>query len=261
MRLRRPAPPPLASACALFLDADGTLLELAATPDQVQMPPFLPGLLLETAALLSGALAVVSGRSRAQLALLFGEATCHLVGQHGLDTEDGLAPGVAVADTTALVAKANRIALRFPGALVEDKTIAVALHWRGNTDAEAHFVRFAHDEVRALPGYQVQAGHRVVELRPSGGKGDAVSRLMETPAFRGRQPVFVGDDSTDEAGFQAVQCRGGIGIVVGERRESAARFALPDVASVIAWLRAAHLSHDTASTRTELATMPGPRPT
>lgn len=244
MRTQRPPPPPLGPDCALFLDADGTLLEIASTPDQVRVPPLLPALLRDTASFLSGALAVVSGRSRDQLVHLFGATTCHLVGQHGLDTEHGLAPGVRVADTAALVEKAKRLASQFPGALIEDKTISVALHWRGNADAEAHFVRFAHEEVGALPGYQVQDGHRVIELRPRGGKGDAVRRLLDTHEFRGRRAIFVGDDITDEAGFQAVQSRDGMGILVGDRQESAARCALPDVISVIAWLRAARPPRD-----------------
>lgn len=221
---------------ALFLDADGTLLELAPTPDEVIIPGTLLPQLRAMRVALSGALAIVSGRSLAQLHELFPGAPCMLVGQHGLECDAWPSPFDTTVDHGVLLASARNVSDRFPGVVVEDKGAGIALHWRRNPGAEHALRQLARDYVDTLDGYMVQPGKMVVEVRPQGGKRDALRYLMDRMPWRGRYPVFVGDDLTDESGFVEASRRGGIGILVGEDRASAATHRLDDVESVHAWL-------------------------
>jgi trehalose 6-phosphate phosphatase len=123
-----------------------------------------------------------------------------------------------------------------PGALVEIKSYSVALHYRQapsiGAPAQAIAARLAAEHELSL-----ECGKMVVELRVAGGdKGVAVRRLMARPPMAGTLPLFLGDDLTDEAGFEAARALGGMGILVGEPRSTAAEFGLPDVAAARAWL-------------------------
>ncbi|HET6434950.1 MAG TPA: trehalose-phosphatase, partial [Xanthomonadaceae bacterium] len=96
---------------------------------------------------------------------------------------------------------------------------------------------FAEAALPRLPGYRLQHGDHVVELRPAAGdKGEAILAMLDEPPFRGRTPVFAGDDVTDEAGFAVVNARHGLSVLVGAREPSAAHYALPDPGAVRAWL-------------------------
>ncbi len=142
-----------------------------------------------------------------------------------------------------VLATARELAAKFPGALVEDKGITIALHWRNAPAAEEPLHEFASSALIELPGYRLQPGHDVIELRPDGHhKGDAIAAQLTTLPFRGRTPVFIGDDLTDEHGFDLVNARHGITVLVGERRSTAATFGLHDPAAVRAWLHEAALS-------------------
>ncbi|HZH43461.1 MAG TPA: trehalose-phosphatase [Lysobacter sp.] len=231
-----PAPPPLTDGCALFLDVDGSLLEFAPTPDRVQVPTALLGVLERVHRRLGGALALVSGRSLAQLDRLFAPLRLPAAGLHGLELRDAPAPP-RPPQLGTVRERLEAVARRFPGALVEDKRVALALHWRAAPQA-AEALRAAADEaVGALPGYRLQHGDHVVELRPHGAdKGSAVQQLLAQPPFRGRHPVFVGDDITDEDGFRVMRERDGVAVLVGERRPTAATHALTHPAAVRAWL-------------------------
>lgn len=236
----RPRPPRLADDWALFLDVDGCLLELADAPDAVTVPPPLPDLLDRLAQRLDGALALVSGRALASLDSLFAPLQLTAAGLHGLERRSPSATVPAPPRTAALEAvhgEARTIADGFPGALVEDKGSAIGLHWRRAPHAAESLRAFAEAALPRLPGYRLQHGDHVVELRPADGdKGVAIRALMDEPPFRGRVPVFAGDDVTDESGFAVVNALGGVSVLVGNRAPSAAHFGLRDPAEVRAWL-------------------------
>lgn len=239
------APPPPADDWALFLDVDGCLLDLADAPDAVVVPPGLRERLEALHARLDGALALVSGRTIAALDGLFAPSRFNAVGMHGVERRH---PGVAVpgakapATFGALRTAAEKLAAVYAGALVEDKGAALALHWRRAPDAEPALLAFATHALGQLPGYRLQHGKQVVELYPGspGGdsvdKGAAIAGLLEDAPFRGRVPVFAGDDLTDESGFGVVNARDGISVLVGDRTPTAARRRLRDPAAVRAWL-------------------------
>jgi trehalose 6-phosphate phosphatase len=233
-----PSPPLVAPDWALFLDVDGTLLDFADTPGGVRVPAQLPATLAALHRHLDGALALVSGRALAQLDALFAPLVLPAAGLHGLELRNsGLHAHPRPVALDGVLAAARGLAAKYPGALIEDKGIALALHWRAAPAAEEPLHEFASSALIELPGYHLQPGNGVVELRPDGRhKGEAVLALLASPPFQGRRPVFVGDDITDENGFAAVACHGGFGVLVGQRQPSAARYALHDPSQVLAWL-------------------------
>ena len=236
-----PPPPALDDRCALFLDVDGTLLDFAPHPDAARVPDGLREVLAALHRRLDGALALVSGRPVAGLDTLFHPLRLPAAGLHGLELrsgEDGTrAPPVPDA-LTEVLDRARAFAAPRTGTVVEDKGSAVALHWRAAPEHADEMRGFAEAAVERLPGYRLQHGNQVAELRPEGAdKGDAIATLAGEPPFRGRTPVFVGDDLTDEHGFEVVNERGGTSVLVGDRQPSAARYRLADTAAVLAWLR------------------------
>lgn len=236
----RPRPPVLHADCALFLDVDGSLIDFASRPDRVIVPDALRVRLHALNASLDGALALVSGRAVRTIDALFAPLRLTVAGLHGheLRTREGLQrQAEAPAIMSSIVADAAALCRRHAGTLVEDKGASIALHWRNAPAAEFPLRAFADDALARLPGYRLQPGHCVIELLPAGrDKGSAIASLLEHAPFRGRQPVFVGDDLTDEPGFREVNARGGTSVLVGTRVDSAARYSLSDPASVRAWL-------------------------
>lgn len=239
---KRPRPPSPADNWALFLDVDGCLLDLADEPGAVSVPPRLRTALRSLASRLDGALALVSGRPLSGVDALFAPLELPGAGLHGLEWRNGGArsgPPARPASLDAVRAEAQAIAARFPGALVEDKEIAIGLHWRRAPEAMHALRAFAEAAVPRLPGYRLQHGHQVVELRPaSGDKGTAIATLLAEAPFRGRMPVFAGDDITDESGFAVVNAHGGLSVLVGAREPSAAHYALRSPNAVRRWLAA-----------------------
>lgn len=222
---------------ALFLDVDGVLLDFADQPDAVVVAD---ALIQRLQALQGGALALVSGRSISALDALFAPLRLPCAGLHGLErrhrgdvqraqTAPGALDGVRDA--------ARAIVARHPGALCEDKGAALALHWRAANAAGPELQALAEHALAELPGYHLQPGNQVVELKPDGAdKGSAIAAFLQEPPFAGRVPTFLGDDLTDEHGFDVVNRQHGHSILVGNREPSAARFALADVAAVHRWL-------------------------
>jgi trehalose 6-phosphate phosphatase len=241
----RQRPPALADDWALFLDVDGCLLDFAATPEAVVVPAGLTDTIAALAERLHGAVALVSGRALSMLDKLFPALRqMPAAGLHGLELRRPGAVAKAAPSAPAALQRvrieAEAIGQEWPGTWVEAKGPNLALHWRSAPAAVHAFHAFASAALPRLPGYRLQGGDHVLEFRPDNhlDKGEAIRVLMEEPPFRGRLPVFVGDDRTDEHGFDVVNARDGYSVLVGVRDDSAARYALPDPASVRAWLRA-----------------------
>ena len=220
---------------ALLLDMDGTLIDLAATPDAVVVPPGLTATLARLRDSLGGALAIVSGRPVDTIDRLLGDAPGAVAGEHGgaIRHRTGEAierPDLPSAPESWLQA-AEAAVSRYPGALLERKARGFALHFRQAQAAGDEFHALLAGLVNSRPGFELHPAHMLWEVRPLGAdKGRAVAALMQRPPFTGRLPVFIGDDVTDEDGMREARKHGGAGFRVD------AVFRDPD--GVRAWLRA-----------------------
>ncbi|WP_294016110.1 trehalose-phosphatase [Sphingomonas sp.] len=233
------APPPahLADGASLFLDFDGTLVEIAPRPDAVAADARLRTLISNLSKRFDSRVAIVSGRGAAEIDALFGGLDCPIAGSHGAELR-----GVAHAEMPARPAALDDVAARFhalaemlPGLVVEIKPLGVGLHYRGVPAAEAEARALAED-LAASTGLTLQRGKMVFELRAPGDKGRAIAALMGAMPFSGSRPVFLGDDLTDEPGFATVARLGGAGVLVGPVRATEAAYRLPDVTSALRWL-------------------------
>ncbi|HSW34794.1 MAG TPA: trehalose-phosphatase [Steroidobacteraceae bacterium] len=236
----RDAPAPQTRWC-LFLDVDGTLLEIAPTPDAVRVEESLTKLLILVRDALDGAVALISGRSLGQLDELFAPERWPAAGLHGLERRGAderiqYAGPHAPALADARVALAD-LARRSPGALVEDKGRSLALHYRAVPELEPSLRREIHEIAKRLGDeYHVLEGNRVFEVKPTAAtKADAIRAFLAEPPFAGRRPMFIGDDITDLDGFAAVERAGGISVAVGDRVQAQSRVASPrDVRALLA---------------------------
>lgn len=234
-----PSLPSFDSAWAVFLDVDGTLLDLAERPEKVELRP---GLIRTLEALRRVVpVALISGRRIADLYRLFAPLRLPTAGQHGAERcgADGQAHRTVVAETALARARAHLLAWAHdhPGILLEDKGLTLALHYRGAPHLEAEAARVLRETLQWLgDGFMFGSGSMVYEIRPRGSdKGRAITEFMHEPPFAGRVPVFVGDDITDEDGFAVVNRLGGHSIKVGAG-PTAARWRLADVIQVLTWL-------------------------
>ncbi len=233
-----PLPQPDAG-CALFFDFDGTLTDLASTPDRVRVVDGLPDLLARLAAPLAGAVAIVSGRP-------IGEIDAHLqplklpaAGVHGTERRgaDGRWRRLAVPDLAPAVAVLQPLCERQPALRLERKPGALALHFRQAPQLEGECLAAMHAAQRRVDGMGLQRGKMVVELKPrQASKGHAVRAFLNEPPFRHRRPWFFGDDVTDEAAFEAVLALGGVAVKVGDG-DTLAPHRLPDPAALHGWLQ------------------------
>ncbi len=239
------APPPLLSVAgdagrwALFLDFDGTLVELASTPEAIVVPSRLPALLQALSSRFSGALALVTGRSLCNLDRHLGMAF-PAAGQHGAQwrfAPDQLPRERHEPALEAVRRRVHELTKAWPGLVVEDKGATLAVHYRAVPEAGLPVRAALEDFARASAGaLEVIAGKSVCEIRPAGAdKGAALETFLSTPPFAGRLPLMLGDDVTDEAGFAAALRAGGAAIKVGEG-ESLAPWRLPAPSSVRSWL-------------------------
>ncbi len=233
-----PAPrPPLPSSTdewALFLDVDGTLLEIAPTPESVIVRDDTIAILERVAHAAGGAVALVSGRPIRQLDQLFGPLSIAAAGLHGLEWRSAGGAfhdaDVAPPDLAPVRKTLEEFQDRHPGVRVEDKGMTVALHYRLAPDCEAEAKRFVGEVARDLgERFHVLAGKMVLEIK---------SIDAHKEPFAGRVPVFVGDDVTDEEAFDAVNRHGGYSIRVGplEDATTEARWRLESVSQVHSWL-------------------------
>jgi trehalose 6-phosphate phosphatase len=231
-----------AGGWALFLDVDGTLLEIAETPQSVHVPPTLRQLLVSLSLRLDGALALVSGRTLNDLDHLFAPLRFCAAGVHGWERRQVTGcvsrPQLDPRSLDCARDHLRRFAKRYPGLIVEDKGHALAVHFRRHPHLSAEVRDAVNAACRQLGGaFAVQAGKCVFEIRPEGcTKGTAVSAFMQEPPFSNRLPIYIGDDLTDEDAFAMVNAVGGISIKVGEHQRTLAQHCLPGVPQVLRWL-------------------------
>lgn len=200
---------------ALFLDVDGTLLDLAERPDGVVTPAGLVATLKKTERKLAGALALISGRAIDDLDRLFEPLRLRASGVHGAEMR--FDPGGPATSTPApmelpqsLFKALTRAVEAFPGVIVENKRFSISVHYRLAPAAERPLRETVMRLIDSCPAVEVMNAHYALELKTPGfDKGGAIAAFLSTPAFRGRTPVFVGDDATDESGFAVVAARGG----------------------------------------------------
>lgn len=206
---------------ALFLDLDGTLLDIAAAPDKVVTPSRLTDALARVGGALGGALAVVSGRRLDEIDRLLSPLRVAVAAEHGalVRLPSGEVHGVAATrcPPPEWIEQLRDATRSWNGILVEEKIYSVALHYRLAPDRRSAVRQLAMSLVRTAPDrFELLAAKEAFEIRPKGiTKGQAVELLMNHEPFRARQPVFVGDDVTDEDGMEVAVRLGGLGFNVG----------------------------------------------
>jgi trehalose 6-phosphate phosphatase len=240
-------PPPSLEWC-LFLDVDGTLIELTDSPFKTHADAELKALLGEVAERLGGAVALVSGRSIEYLDALFAPLRLPAAGLHGVERRkaSGAMHGASFVDSQLDPARAalNALVEAHPGTLLEDKGRTVAVHFRMAPECEST----VRDTViaaasRLNSNYHIQEGNMMLEIKPRGfSKASAVKAFMQEPPFSGRKPVVVGDDLTDQDAFKAVEHQGGLSIAVGDRVHG--QYRVENAAAVRAWLQEIAALHD-----------------
>lgn len=236
------APGAFSATWALFLDVDGTLVDIADRPDAIVVDAALKELLRGVYRATSGALALISGRPVRDIDRFFAPLRLPMAGQHGAERRS--ADGTMHFHTPLLERlheagdSLSRFAAQYPGLIFESKGMSIALHYRLAPQLrEAAQAQVRDLAARLRPEYELQEGKQVLELKPSGrDKGTAIEEFMHEPPFAGRMPVFVGDDLTDEFGFACVNRLGGHTVKVGPGA-SVATWRIADASAVRHWLR------------------------
>lgn len=233
--------PPLPQHWALFLDIDGTLLPIAETPQSVRVDADLFSLMRRLFQASKGAMALISGRTIAEIDRLFAPLRFPVGGQHGLERRDsqGNRHRHPLPEKGLSLIRTRLAALQseYPNVMLEDKGETLAIHFRQAQDCAKLVEQTAYAFLSHLgDGWTVQPGKMVFEIKPRGkNKGSAIADFMAEPPFQGRTPIFIGDDATDEYGFTLVNELGGISIKVGEGL-TAARWRISGVEVVRSWL-------------------------
>ncbi len=218
---------------ALFLDIDGTLVEFAATPDQVVMPQQVTDTLQRLSGEARGTLAIITGRPIPSADKLFHPVSFPMAGLHGGEfRHDGRHETLPVpVIPEQWKQRAMQLADELPGVSYEPKRQGLAVHFReapeqGPTVTEA-LRKMVEEPIN--PGFHLLEAHGATEIRPDGiDKGSAIERFMQMPHFKGCHPIFFGDDTTDDDGFRALEKIGGTRVVVGQRRPPEAQFYVKD---------------------------------
>ena len=228
---------------ALFLDVDGTLVEIQETPDLVEVSDHLRQVLERVSPLLDHAVALISGRAIADLERLFTPLALPAAGLHGLERRGTAGDTQRLGDATRLDHVRQALAdfaVGNPAILFEDKGPALALHYRRVPEAEGAARALLNELLAGEEEHiRIVEGKMVFEVKlPLADKGAAIAAFMTEPPFRGRRPIFIGDDITDEDGFAVVNELGGHSVRVGNDRPTKADFHMPNVAAVVDWLAA-----------------------
>jgi trehalose 6-phosphate phosphatase len=215
------SPPADVRQCAILLDIDGTILDIAPTPREVSVPPTLRHTLARLQELTGGALALVSGRLLADIDLIFAPLKLAAVGGHGAELRSmpNAEPQRRAASLSPELRRSlARLTGLGPGILVEDKGYSLALHYRLAPELAPALQAAVVAICDQMPAGTVDVlpGKAVVEVKPVRvGKASAVVELMKHAPFRGRRPIFIGDDVTDEPVFGVIAQFGGLGFSVG----------------------------------------------
>jgi trehalose 6-phosphate phosphatase len=225
---------------AIFVDFDGTLVDIAVTPDAVVVHDDLRALLRALGDDLDGALALLTGRTIGSVEALLHGAIENIAGLHGFEQRLGDITTRALDNVSAIAAAAAEaravLSADARPVRIEDKTAGLALHYREAPEAGAAVRRFA-ETLAEKHGLSLIEGKMVVELTLGvRDKGDALRAFMDVAPFAGRAPIAIGDDRTDEDAFAAAEALGGFGVLVGPPKPSAARYRLDDARAVAAWL-------------------------
>jgi trehalose 6-phosphate phosphatase len=227
---------------AFFLDVDGTLIDIAPTPASARATPETIGLLERLNLRFGGAVALVSGRPIAGIDQIFDPLKLAAAGLHGIERRNSHGKFIRSAVRHQAIDEA-RAALTgiehgLPGVLVEDKGDTIAIHYRLAPQYEEAVMTEARKIVlRAEGGLELLPGKMLAELRPPGpNKGNAVADFMAEPPFEGRKPIFIGDDTTDEDGFSAVNKLGGYSIRIGHELVGSAKHLMRDAQHLHAFL-------------------------
>ena len=243
LRGPREGHPPLARDWCLFLDIDGTLLEHKDRPEDVVVDAALRSLIGRLCASLDGAVALISGRAIEDVERLFAPLSVAVAGLHGVEHRDarGVVHRHDMDERTLSDAHAHlqQVAAQNTGLFFEDKGLSLALHYRTAPQS----AQIAETAIRAVARdlgirFEIQQGKMVWEVKPSGyDKGTAIEEYLDEPPFLGRTPVFLGDDLTDEVGFELVNRQGGHSIKIGTGR-TRANWRLADARAVRGFLSA-----------------------
>jgi trehalose 6-phosphate phosphatase len=233
-------PLPAARNCCLFLDIDGTILDLAPTPDAVHVDEPLRRLLRELEAACDGALALVSGRPIADIDELFEPLFLAVAGVHGCERRDArghwMRPAFPGPGFGHFRDRLTEELSPLDGLLIEDKGYAMAMHYRLSPELEVPLRAVLKRVSAVLPAtHELIEGDEVIEIKPaSHNKSSAIEAFMQEAPFAGRYPIFIGDDLTDQDGFAAVRRHHGMPIAVGSNVNTEWRLERPE--SVRRWL-------------------------
>jgi trehalose 6-phosphate phosphatase len=225
---------------ALFIDIDGTLLDMAPTPEAVRVPPGLVATLTHLSETFGGAVALVTGRRIADVDRFFAPLKLAVSGVHGVEARngrDGHTALLAGPVPNDLVAAVHDVALVRPGIVVEDKGSALAVHYRNAPEARAELELELRRAVARWEGFAVRTGRKVLDIVPEAhSKATGLAWIMTLPAFHGRRPIMIGDDHGDEPAIRAAARLGGIGLTVAGEHFARERADFLAPASVRSWL-------------------------
>jgi trehalose 6-phosphate phosphatase len=244
---------------ALFIDIDGTLLDMAPKPDEAVVPAGLVGTLTRLERRFGGAVALVTGRRVADADRFFAPLRLVTSGVHGAEARTrpgGETALLAAPVPPGMLQAVHAIAEREPGILVEEKGAGVAVHYRNAPHMRPAIERDLGRIVGEWQDFAVRCGRKVLELVPRGhSKGTGLGSLMHLPAFSGRRPIMIGDDHGDEPAMRMAQCLGGFGLKVAGEHFDRSRADFDSAAGVRSWLAALA---DRASPDPEAAAVPRP---
>ena len=221
---------------ALFLDVDGTLYNIENSPSLIKPCFRLQKKLHNIRNRLGGALGLISGRSLDDLDRIFDNNKIPLAGNHGAQLRDTLRVKEYQADSGKIRGIAHKISELLNGQKnieIENKGSNLTIHFRNSTMDRREINRIIMELVKCDPSLTFLKGKEVLEVKTlSHNKGTAISYFMRTKPFIKRRPIFIGDDETDEDGFETVNKKGGWSVRVGNHKRSKANFFLPNVKSV-----------------------------